>query len=97
MYLRSKIAEVFRVLDIYDRINKMKSKEELIDFLEFLSKDRVQKKDEWYNNTIEDYLAAISSWIEDMEGYYENFNLPIPNHVNWSFIATLFYVGKIYE
>ncbi len=84
-------------MDMYNKINNITSKEELIDFLEFLSKDRYTKKDEWNNNTIEDYLAAISSWIEDMEGYYKNSNQPIPNSENWSFIATLFYVGKIYE
>lgn len=84
-------------MDLYDRINNIKSKEELIDFLDFLSKDRSKNKEEWQNNTIEDYLAAIGSWIEDMEGYYENMNLPIPDNENWSFIATLLYVGKIYE
>lgn len=84
-------------MDLYDKINNIKSKEELIDFLDFLSKDRSKNKEEWQNNTIEDYLAAIGSWIEDMEGYYENMNLPIPDNENWSFIATLLYVGKIYE
>ena len=84
-------------MDLYDRINNIKSKEELIDFLDFLSKDRSKNKEEWQNNTIEDYLAAIGSWIEDMEGYYENMNLPIPDKENWSFIAILLYVGKIYE
>lgn len=84
-------------MDINKKINNIKSKKELVDFLDFLSKDRYKRGDEWENNTIEDYLASISSWIEDMEGYYENFNLPIPTNENWSFIATLFYVGKIYE
>ncbi len=82
---------------MYNRINSIKSKEKLIEFLDFLSKDRHDKKGEWKNNTIEDYLTSISSWIEDMDGYYINNNLPIPSNENWSLIATLFYVGKIYE
>ncbi|WP_310602692.1 DUF7660 family protein [Anaerosporobacter sp.] len=84
-------------MNVFSRINNIKSKDELIDFLNFLSKDRCKKEGEWKNNTIEDYLASIRSWIDDMEGYYENNNLPIPNNENWSFIAMLFYVGKIYE
>lgn len=84
-------------MDVSNRLDNIKSKQELIEFLNLLAKDRYEKKDKWENNTIEDYLASISSWIEDMEGYYENNNLAIPNDVNWSFIATLFYVGKIYE
>lgn len=84
-------------MDLYDKINNIKSKEELIDFLDFLSKDRSKNKEEWQNNTLEDYLAAIGSWIEDMESYYENMNLLIPDNENWSFIATLLYVRKIYK
>ena len=84
-------------MNLYDKINNIKTKEELIDFLHFLSKDSVKKKEEWQNNTIEDYLTSVASWIEDMEGYYENMNLPMPQNKDWSFIAILFYVGKIYE
>lgn len=85
------------MMNLYDKINNIKSKEELINFLDFLSKDTSNNKKEWQNDTIKDYLAAIALWIEDMEGYYENMNLPMPDNENWSFIATLFYVGKIYE
>ncbi len=84
-------------MDINKKIDSIRTKEDLMDFLEFLCDDRQSKKEEWKNRTIEDYLAAVSSWIEDMEGYYENNNLPIPDNVGWGFIATLFYVGKIYE
>ncbi|MDR2967719.1 MAG: hypothetical protein LBU74_07205 [Methanobacteriaceae archaeon] len=84
-------------MDVYDRINSIKSKKEFIDFLDLLSKDKHGNEDEWENTTIEDYLASIAAWIEDMEGYYINNNLPLPETKNWSFIATLFYVGKIYE
>jgi len=30
-----------------------------------------------------------------MEGYYENTGKNIPAIINWNFIATLFYAGKI--
>jgi len=84
-------------LESFEKISNIKSKNDLIDFLSFLSKDRQDNLDEWENNTIEEYLISISSWIEDMDGYYKNNNLPIPNDENWSLIATLFYIGKIYE
>ena len=84
-------------MDMVSRINEINTKEELVSFLEYLSKDKHSNKTEWMNDSIEDYLASISSWVEDMEGYYINNNLAIPNNENWSFIATLFYVGKIYE
>ncbi len=43
-------------MDINERIDNIKSKEELIDFLNYLSKDRYKNKDEWENNTIEENL-----------------------------------------
>ena len=49
------------------------------------------------NISIQEYLESVSSWVEDMEGYYKNTNQEIPNNINWDFIATLFYVGNIYE
>ena len=49
------------------------------------------------NISIQEYLESVSSWVEDMEGYYKNTNQEIPNNINWDFIATLFYVGSIYE
>lgn len=43
------------------------------------------------------YLESVASWTEDMEGYYSNTGKEIPENINWDFIATLFYVGSIYE
>ena len=84
-------------MDISSIIDNINSKEKLVSFLKYLSENRNSKKTEWMNNSIEDYLSSIGSWVEDMEGYYNNNNLSIPSNINWSFIATLFYVGKIYE
>ena len=70
------------------------------DFLIFIKKLAVDKKDgniEWENKDIFSYLMGVSSWVEDMEGYYVNMGLEMPSDINWQFIATLFYVGKIYE
>ena len=61
-----------------------------------LTDNRVNN-DEWENKDILSYLDAISSWVEDMEGYYQYMKLDIPASIDWKFIATLFYVGKIYE
>lgn len=53
--------------------------------------------EEWENSDIDSYLEGVHSWVEDMEGYFYNMNREIPQNIDWNFIATLFYVGKIYE
>lgn len=84
-------------MDISKSINDIDSKEKFIEFLNELINDREKKDAEWENKDIPEYLESISSWVEDMEGYYMNTNQDVPNDINWSFIAQLFYVGKIYE
>jgi hypothetical protein len=80
-----------------ESINKIENKDDFIKFIELLADDKSNNFLDWENVDIASYLNSIKSWVEDMEGYYRNMNLDIPNNIDWKFIATLFYVGKIYE
>lgn len=84
-------------MDIIEKIDGIKDKEDFISFINFLLTDNRVNNDEWENKDILSYLDAISSWVEDMEGYYQNMKIDIPANIDWKFIASLFYVGKIYE
>ena len=73
-----------------EMLGKINSKEDFIKFMEI------------YVSTINDssvkgYLESVLSWTEDMEGYYHNTKKEMPQNINWDIIATLFYVGSIYE
>lgn len=63
------------------------------DFIHFMELFRKKIKDE----SVQEYLESVCAWTEDMEGYYKNVNRALPKNINWDFIATLFYVGSIYE
>ena len=78
-------------------LDNMNSKEDFIFFMRCLLNDNQVNIEEWENRDIPLYLESIASWVEDMEGYYQNIGLEIPSNIDWKFIATLFYVGKIYE
>lgn len=84
-------------MNIYTEIKNVKTKEDFLRFLKMLANDTKSNTEEWANKSVEDYLLSIQSWTEDMEGYYKNNNLEVPQNVDWNFIATIFYVGKIYE
>ena len=71
-------------------LGNIKNKKDFLQFMELFGKNIE-------NISIQEYLESVSSWVEDMEGYYKNTNQEIPNNINWDFIATLFYVGNIYE
>ncbi|RPF43404.1 hypothetical protein EDD70_2368 [Hydrogenoanaerobacterium saccharovorans] len=78
-------------------LKNVKSKEDLLEFINVLIKDLNEKPEEWEDKPVMLYLESMQSWIEDMEGYYTNTKQDMPQDINWNFIATLLYVGKIYE
>ena len=84
-------------MDFNSMINNIEAKEEFMNFLIELQHDNEERSQQWENGEISLYLAGICSWVEDMEGYYKNMDIDAPTNIDWKFIATLFYVGKIYE
>lgn len=78
-------------------LSNVKSKEDLIEFINVLIKDIYDKPVDSEVNSLILYLESIQSWIEDMDGYYINTKQDIPRDIDWNFIATLLYAGKIYE
>lgn len=84
-------------MELYKEIAKVHSKEDFIKFLNLLIHDYRNNQSEWENKTLEDYLEAILSWVEDMEGYFENNKLEKPKNIDWNFFANVLYAAKIYE
>lgn len=84
-------------MNISDILCSVDSKEEFMKFLDELRCDNEQREEEWENKDIKAYLEGVHSWVDDMEGYFRNMDMDIPKNIDWKFIATLFYAGKIYE
>jgi len=76
--------------DYQNLLGKIKNREDFLNFME-------QYIPAIENENIRDYLDSLTSWAADMDGYYINTNQKIPENINWDFIATLLYVGSIYE
>ncbi|WP_042474010.1 DUF7660 family protein [Bacillus ndiopicus] len=82
-------------MDWYDKIENVTNKEQFLEFVNLLSDDYKKNRDEWENKSIDLYLQAIESWMEDMEEFYGHSDAPIS--INWNFLSKMLYVGKIYE
>ncbi|MBR6599461.1 MAG: hypothetical protein IKK88_04095 [Oscillospiraceae bacterium] len=74
----------------HELLGNIKSKEDFLKFMKMYMQSIKQ-------DDVRDYLESLSSWINDMEGYYANTDQKIPQNINWDFIATVLYVGSIYE
>ncbi|MBK1898149.1 DUF7660 family protein [Chryseobacterium paridis] len=73
-------------------------KEELVNFIDNLRKDFIENREQWENKTIEDYLEAMSRYIEDIDGYYKNTNQNINlEKVNWKVFSDILKGSSIYE
>lgn len=78
-------------------VQNVKSKDDFIIFISTLIQDLKNKPETWENKNLENYLEAIESWTEDMEGYYINNNLPVPENVNWKVFSQILIAAKMYE
>ncbi|WP_323637079.1 hypothetical protein [Pectobacterium polaris] len=80
-----------------DEFFPISSKNDLVKLISALARDFKENPDEWENKDLSSYLEAVSSWIEDMDGYYENTNQPLPKDTNWKIFADILVAAKIYE
>ena len=81
--------------NIHKQIEKIKSKNDFLTFLNQLSKDFRENSDEWENKTAGEYIRAMDSWIED-------YSAAPNNDIDWDSpdyktLAKILYMGKIYE
>ena len=81
----------------YNSINNIKTKEDFIHFIEAMIKDFEDNQEDWSNLTIKEFLEGMESWIDDMDGYYENRKLPTPENINWKVFADILYASRMYE
>lgn len=84
-------------MDWSSKIKDVSTRNDFINFIEELSLDYSKNNEEWENKDLNSYFDAIASWSEDMENYYSNMKLDLPDNINWEFMAMLLYIGKIYE
>ena len=75
----------------------VKSKDDFISFMAALIHDLKNNPDAWENQSLEAYLEAVQSWVEDMDGYYANNNKPVPDNISWKVFADTLIAAKMYE
>lgn len=80
-----------------ETIQDVKEKKDFLEFMDLLLEDFKNNSKTWENKSIESYLEAIQSWTEDMDGYYLNNNIPIPNNINWKVFCQILLAAKMYE
>ena len=74
------------------------NREDFIKFAEQLRQNYFDNPENWENKTIEDFLYAISSYTEDIQGYYDNMKIKKDaNKADWQVFADIIKGATIYE
>ncbi len=81
----------------YSEVKTIQTKKDFVNFLRALKNDYVENLSSWENKDIEAFLEAMASWVEDMDGFYINQGLPVPEKPNWKVFADILMGGKLYE
>ncbi|WP_293887883.1 MULTISPECIES: DUF7660 family protein [unclassified Sphingobacterium] len=77
---------------------KVKDRQSFIKFLDLLHKDLLQNPETWENKTLPDFLEALASYAEDIQGYYDNTDAKVDaEKAAWSTFADIFKGAKVYE
>lgn len=84
-------------MKLHEQVNGIQTRADLIAFVEALGVDLRSNADQWENATLDRYLSALASWLEDMDGYYRNNGLDVPSALSWRNVGELLIAAKMYE
>ncbi|QDQ25894.1 hypothetical protein FNU76_05750 [Chitinimonas arctica] len=84
-------------MDLKLKTDTVSSRDDFIEFVDALRLDLSTNRTKWQNASLDDFLEALSAWVQDMDGYYLNNNLPIPTSPEWKTIAEMMLAAKFYE
>jgi len=79
-------------------LEKVTDRQSFIEFCMSLKTDFDNDNEAWENNTLSDFLEALSAYAEGVQGYYDNFNININADVpSWRTFATILMGATVYE
>lgn len=84
-------------MKVHEQVNAIATREDLVAFIEALRTDLLSNPQEWENVKLDQYLAALSSWLQDCEGYYQHTGRSVPTTPSWRNVAEMLIAAKIYE
>lgn len=84
-------------MDLYQKLEKVNTREDFISFIQHLRANLQTHRDEWENVTLDQYLEAMEAWVSDMDGYDSITHQPNPKQPSWKTIADMLYASRMYE
>jgi hypothetical protein len=83
--------------ELHEQVAAIETREDLVAFVQALQADLVRNPDRWENPSLDRFLGALASWIEDMDGFYLNQGRAPPSTPTWRTIGEMLAAARIYE
>lgn len=84
-------------MELKSRADSVASRDDFVAFVDALRHDLTAHPEEWQNSTLNDFLESLAAWLQDMDGYYQNKQLPILSSPSWKNLAEMMLAAKYYE
>ena len=81
----------------HEQVDEIKTKADFVEFVRALGADLQANPEAWENATLDRYLSALASWLEDSDGYYQNQGRAVPTSPSWKNVAEMLMAAKTYE
>ena len=85
------------LMELYERVNEIDSRHDLVEFIQALRGDLLQRGDKWENATLEEFLEALAGWTADMDGVFLNRGEQTPQQPSWRLVGRMLYAATSYE
>jgi hypothetical protein len=77
---------------------EVSDKASFVQFLTMLHEDFIHNPENWENRNLGDFLEAMSRYVDDMQGYYNNTNQSIDTtQPSWKVFADVLKGATLYE
>jgi hypothetical protein len=83
--------------ELHEQVAEIQTRADLVAFIEALRADLKANPKKWENPTLEAFLAALASWTEDMDGYYQNHGRAVPQTPTWRTLGEMLAAARVYE
>ncbi len=82
----------------FSAMEKEMTRVEFVRFLREFRKDLLENRSEWKNATLANFLEAMITYTEDVQGYYDNMALQIDaNEPTWENFSVILRGAAVYE
>lgn len=83
-------------MELHERIEKIRSKADLADFVSALKVDLEADPAGWENPTLVLFLDAMGRWIREMDNVYQNTGQPPVKEPTWQTLADILLASKMH-